>query len=478
MNQLIIQQTPENVSSTLEVLAWLCFARRSLHIRELQGCIAIDVGTTKLDESRITLADPTYGCRRLVTVTPGTQLVSIAHFSVQEYLTRNLDKWAVHFPPLCRPHCLLARKCLAYLRLEQFMGKPPSEIADLGNRFSRYQLLAYAAMNWDWHAQKAEGDEFFNDALGLFSSDAQTTSAGLIMAMNEHHPEHCEQAYRGMRPLHVSAIFGLAPLVEHLLLSGSHDLNAVTYGDWTALHWAARHGSEEVLRILLQRGAETNTKTKANMWTPLHLAAKEGHHLVITLLLDFKAQVNVTDLLGRTPLYWACLTRQINVVKVLLSRQNRADAKIGNIHRTTPLHCAAKQGGNEIVRMLLAFSDANAMDALGCTALDEAMRKGHQSVIGTLASSVDPSARLSLSLTISSSSNLKNDTDWTAYEVDEEETSKIHHGSQCISQVLKKTGNKDTVQRVSYIFPHVRFWSAFLSCYSRSHFCRLYISSV
>ncbi|KAJ2981656.1 hypothetical protein NUW58_g6637 [Xylaria curta] len=384
--EALLEQKPETVLLALEVLTWILFARRALTMKELLSALAIQIRVCELDEKDSPFKESLAALGVIVTVSPNAQTVMLLHYSAKEYLTENLSTWTAKFPMVHQSHALLARKCITYLRLNQFSGKPPGQIADLGDRMNRYPLLAYAAANWGWHAQKAKDDEeLSNDAMGLFSSDAHTMAAGLVMAALEEHPTHYEQAYRNLRPLHIAAIFGLDELLKRLISTNAHDLNAVTTGDWTALHWAARHGSEEVLRLLL------------------------------------RARADSTDLQGRTALYLACWARQLETVRVLLSHRNRADAKICNIHGTTPLHYAARQGDDEIVRELLDHSDVYAVDALGFTALDEATRKDHQIVIRTL-QKFGPGNHAVLGW-----DSAAQDINWSAYEIDEE---KIDHGAR------------------------------------------------
>ncbi|KAI0905985.1 hypothetical protein F4823DRAFT_108069 [Ustulina deusta] len=449
----ILEQEHKQACLALEVLTWLCFARRSLTINELSNGVATWTGVCELQEIHergVPFNESvTAVCGGFVNVSLNGQSVTIAHYWVHEYLTNNLRTWTTTLPFLHKPHALLARKCITYLRLKPFLGKPPGQIGDLGDRLKSYPLLAYAAVNWGWHAQKAEDDDkWFDDAMELFSSDAHTTAAGLVMAAQEEYATHYGQAYRNMRPLHVVAIFGLHTLYQRLLSTGSHDLNTVTAGDWTALHWAARYGSEEVLRLLLEGHAMTDIKTKVTEWTPLHVAAKEGFHRICALLLDYGADANSTDLQGRTPLHLACWEQQLEAVQVLLSHRNQADAKICNIHGATPLHCAAKQGNHEIVRELLDHSDVHAVDALGITAFDEATRKGHQGVIGILAEFGPWHPQPADFLPVLDWRFAPEDMNWTTYEIDDEKTVMVSTGGQCIPHVLKKLGRDGKIVRV------------------------------
>ena len=58
---------------------------------------------------------------------------------------------------------------------------------------------------------------------------------------------------------------------------------------------------------LLIGEANIEAKDRSPGRTALHYAAQQDHTDVTELLLNFGADVNATDLLSRTPLYWASI---------------------------------------------------------------------------------------------------------------------------------------------------------------------------
>ena len=60
--------------------------------------------------------------------------------------------------------------------------------------------------------------------------------------------------------------------------------------------------------------------------TGLHWASKRGHSKIIQILIRYKANINIKDVLGRTPLWTACKYNRIDAVRILLA--NRANAFI------------------------------------------------------------------------------------------------------------------------------------------------------
>lgn len=458
----LFQQAPADVHLALETLTWLCFSCRPLNTREVQDGLALQFGDSDIDKTMIpSLNSLLTVCFNLVVAHSNDQVLSLTHLSIKEYLGQHLDRWIREYQVLHlgNPHAFLARKCVAYLSLKVFSGQSPKGFEDLEDRPHRYPLLGYAATFWGIHARKTDPEAISHDAMSFFASESQVMTAGLMMARYEKFASHYEHAYKGIRPLHVAAIFDLPHLVTKLKSNGN-DLNATTHEDWTALHWAARNGSEKVVSLLVSCGALTDIKTEIQGWTPLHLAAKENHPQIVVSLLDAGADVNARDSQERTPLYLACLSCCPEVVSVLLSHTRKADTSISNAYGATPLHCAAKKGVVSVVNALLGHSDLRSTDDLGLTPLDEANRKGHRAVVETLLRSIPQERGLSLNTLIltpvTASGSSAADLRWNTYEVDEGRTALIQEGRQCTCQVLRKQNSTKSSQEVGRITPRIR----------------------
>jgi ankyrin repeat protein len=94
------------------------------------------------------------------------------------------------------------------------------------------------------------------------------------------------------------------------------------------LHVVSRRGPVEAVELLLNSGAETNAQNDKG-WTALHIASQEG---------------------------------AVGIVKCLLAT-GRADTKIGDADRRTPLHLASQNQNSKIVRLLIeAGADPFARD--------------------------------------------------------------------------------------------------------------------
>ncbi|XP_069693319.1 ankyrin repeat domain-containing protein 16-like isoform X2 [Periplaneta americana] len=175
---------------------------------------------------------------------------------------------------------------------------------------------------------------------------------------------------------------------------------------WTALHVAAKYGDVEITKILLD-GQPLLANVKSNNGRyPLHVAALNGHEDIVHLLLDTNATlVSSCDDCGSTPLLEACKGGNLCIIQHLLrcgASSSEADAmgltclhlaaQTGNsltiqflrdnklisdinipakFMNVTPLHCAARAGQLEAVRILLQMgADTRSIDINGRCAYD------------------------------------------------------------------------------------------------------------
>ena len=75
--------------------------------------------------------------------------------------------------------------------------------------------------------------------------------------------------------------------------------------------------------------------------TPLHWACKRNHENVAIMLITFKSDVNVKDILGRTPQYYALLNQNVKIVKLLLLNEaspwsSPSDCNYKNVCQNNP----------------------------------------------------------------------------------------------------------------------------------------------
>ena len=216
-----------------------------------------------------------------------------------------------------------------------------------------------------------------------------------------------------------------------LLLESGGDPAYQDPQDWrTPLWWASRNGHTDVVRLLLQdRRVNPNAENKSGC-PPLRLAVMNGFPEVVALLLskdgikvDFRdsefgptplfwtADAEVAemllnadgvhpdskDCLGRTPLSYAAANGGERIVRLLLARGGiTMDSRDFEFERT-PLSWAAKGGDATVCRLLLRENgvDINSGDKFSRTPLSLAAGEGHEAVVRCLLTTdgVDSDAR-------------------------------------------------------------------------------------
>ena len=141
--------------------------------------------------------------------------------------------------------------------------------------------------------------------------------------------------------------------VNHLLKSGSIDLNIFDELHELPLAVAAREGNSDAARLLLQAGAEVNVTNHRNE-TVLMVAAQLGHFDLVKLLIEAGADIPEVDTLGDTLLNHATRAGNMAMVEKLLSL--KFDVNAANKRGQTPLVSAARAGHLGVFTLLLEKS--------------------------------------------------------------------------------------------------------------------------
>ncbi|KAL8768746.1 MAG: hypothetical protein Q9194_005629 [Teloschistes cf. exilis] len=133
------------------VLMWLSVSSTSLGLRVLQHAIfsmETDDHSDVLDEKfLISPEDLPALCCGLAVIDKDAHLVSLAHYTVQEYLRHRADIW---FPMASNT---VTRSCIRYLSLPVFTDGPCAT-TEIRDRLQEYPFAEYAAMSWLIHANE------------------------------------------------------------------------------------------------------------------------------------------------------------------------------------------------------------------------------------------------------------------------------------------------------------------------------------
>jgi hypothetical protein len=172
-----------------KISAWILCAHRPLSTLELRHALAIEPGDTDIDEDNILEAEQILTiCAGLVTIDEQSDNVRFIHYTTQEYLQRNQQKWLQH------AEIEIARSCTAYLSIDGLALGPCSSRKDHEHRLKEFALLGYAAVYWGPHLTQLMGtgdvaafDEIAADVLLLLLDNKRvsTTSQALFMSERE-----------------------------------------------------------------------------------------------------------------------------------------------------------------------------------------------------------------------------------------------------------------------------------------------------
>uniref|UniRef100_A0A672N978 Ankyrin repeat and SOCS box containing 5b n=1 Tax=Sinocyclocheilus grahami TaxID=75366 RepID=A0A672N978_SINGR len=127
-------------------------------------------------------------------------------------------------------------------------------------------------------------------------------------------------------------------------------VNATTIDGVTPLFNACSAGSVTCTEVLLEHGAKP--QAEAFQPSPIHEASSKGQAACIESLISWGADVDFDIPHLGTPIYIACVSRELQCTQKLLD--GGANVQKGRF-LDTPLHAAAQKDCPEIIRVLLDF---------------------------------------------------------------------------------------------------------------------------
>ncbi|XP_057186960.1 ankyrin repeat and SOCS box protein 5b isoform X1 [Triplophysa rosa] len=150
-------------------------------------------------------------------------------------------------------------------------------------------------------------------------------------------------------PLH-EACLGDHVACSRALIEAGANVNATTIDGVTPLFNACSAGSVTCTGVLLEHGAKP--QAEACQPSPIHEASSKGRAACVEALISWGADVDYDIPHLGTPLYIACISRELQCTQKLLD--GGANVQKGRFLET-PLHAAAQKDCPEIVRVLLDF---------------------------------------------------------------------------------------------------------------------------
>ena len=168
------------------------------------------------------------------------------------------------------------------------------------------------------------------------------------------------------------------------LASNGVDVNAVDVDGRRALLIAAYEGHVDSVVVLLEKGANVNACDKKGQ-TALMAAAQQGHIKVLEKLLENKADIMYKTKSGKNALFYACMKKQEEAARLLISRYSALINYIDKFGMTVAMTCAAT-GNIEMIELLHSFgANFDIKDGKGLTALMFATIKDKVQVVEFLA---------------------------------------------------------------------------------------------
>lgn len=135
---------------------------------------------------------------------------------------------------------------------------------------------------------------------------------------------------------------------------GKAEVNTRNIDGHTAFSEAVSNGDVDLAKLLLGHGAEIDIRgyDKSGRVTELVPATRRRGEELVRILVSLGADVNVTDVMGWTPLHWTVRGRHEAILRILLQRDdlelNPRDDQTGQ----TPLELARELGYHELLRLL------------------------------------------------------------------------------------------------------------------------------
>lgn len=400
---VLLRLEEEDQRLALEILRVIMFSQRPLDLSEVVEAAAVSPKIQSLQQLRTkTLrrpADVFQLCGSLVSQSRSTGKISLAHYSVQEFLSRPfLEKGRQNqfFLQEVRSLQKQFETCISYLSLEDFASETFQETFQLAQDtrhtdsdlqvFTGTPFIDYASNYWASHLKNlgSKGMQLVWPLLENFLFSERGSFESWVLVSQYTHGKY--KFPNGTRPIHVAVLYGLESLTLELLRNDPRCLDLQTSDGRTPLHIAVENEHEGILDLLVQQGASLKATDESGR-TPLHAAIESGSELAVAQLVTAGADVNVIQSDGGTPISVAVENRWDQLASFL---SRIADPNILLPDGRSLLHVAAQSGSLIWATTLLEFHEERLIDTRDeneWTPLHYAVDKGHTQVARKLISS-------------------------------------------------------------------------------------------
>ncbi|KAJ3254870.1 hypothetical protein HK103_006765 [Boothiomyces macroporosus] len=133
------------------------------------------------------------------------------------------------------------------------------------------------------------------------------------------HANNNVQINTGETPLFIAIQKQNYKLVQYLLKT--NDIHHTIRNGWSILHTAVSTGNEQIVKMVLRRIGPNQADICGIH--PIHLAAQKPNYNICKMLIEHGAEINCVSNSGMTPLFKACLSGSILIVRLLLQNGAR-----------------------------------------------------------------------------------------------------------------------------------------------------------
>ncbi|RBQ84219.1 hypothetical protein VDGD_02190 [Verticillium dahliae] len=402
---------------TLRILQLVMFSFRPLDLAEIDEAIAISPSSKSLAGLlRLRQKDAILEmCGCMLSQSPRTKNIQLAHSSVYEFLTRKTAESSAihdyfHFDDMTS-HRELFATCVRYLSMNEFDSDTFRETFRLAQdgghadsdlqAFAKAPFLDYAVSHLVSHMKKIELviDSTDHDCTGLaerfFFEDSSRFTSWLLVR------QYLDGTYRnppGSNAYHIAAIYG----IEQVFGMGpdQYGLKAQTLDGRNVLHLALENQQWEIVDAILRLGlGDLLSEFDKQGRSPLHVAVELGNTFMVQRLIEGGADPNLASSLnqGRTPIFMAVENKWDELTEYLSGRANldiclddgrslhHVAAQSGSLEWITALE--GSRGGSTMTPSPTNRRGSVRRDDNGWTPLQYAADLGHTAMIPKLMAS-------------------------------------------------------------------------------------------